>query len=121
MSEAVSPPSPSEAAGEENAADPHDAGAGPLGILGLDLKFLCRECGTKLIIDVRWQGRKLNCPHCGTPAVVPHYREVLRVSDRAQKPSSAAGHGTATSRLSDAEIEFLSTPGETSPGVDCAP
>jgi len=79
----------------------------PHKILGLDIKFLCHECGTKLIIDVRWQGRELACPLCEATAVVPHCSDWLRPSDAPRKAAPAAGSVPSASRLSDAEIEFF--------------
>jgi len=110
MPDAVSFPSPARAGGREPSAHEHEAaGSHPVKILGIDLKFLCHQCGTKLIIDVRWQGRKLNCPQCGTPAVVPHFSGVLRPPEPPAKTASAPRPPPPILRLSTAEIEFLTT------------
>ena len=105
------------AAVSESASKPQDARGLPLVILGLDLKLLCRQCGTKLIIDVSWQGRELNCPHCGMGAVVPQYSDLLIPADASRKAASIASSEAALSPLSDAEIAFLSEPGKTVPRV----
>jgi predicted RNA-binding Zn-ribbon protein involved in translation (DUF1610 family) len=95
-----------------------DAVALPPGVLGLDLKFLCRECGTKLIIDARWQGRRMNCPQCGTAAVVPQCADFLKPSDSSRNATPVSGVAPPAWSLSHAEVEFLSAPGEVAPRVD---
>ena len=107
MSDACSLSSHDEAGCTEAAAIKEATGPLPLKILGLDIKFLCHECGTKLIIDVRWQGRELVCPFCGASAVVPPCPDWLRPSDAPRKAASAAGPVPPASRLSNAEIEFF--------------
>ena len=54
------------------------AGAGCLGVLtpsllGVDVKFHCPKCRTKLKVDARWGGTDLACPQCGTPLSVPQW------------------------------------------------
>lgn len=129
MSKAVSPRCPVNAPGSESAPANKDAGALPLAILGLDLRLLCGECSAKLVIDARWQGRELHCPSCGKAAVVPHYSELLRPTDSSRKAVSSPRPAPAPSRLSEAEIAFLSEPGNivprqgepSGPGLDGAP
>jgi DNA-directed RNA polymerase subunit RPC12/RpoP len=69
----------------------------PEEILGVDLKFRCTRCATKLRIDVRWEGREVPCPRCNLRLKVPRWSEP-RADARA--PSAP--------RLTPAEIEFLS-------------
>jgi DNA-directed RNA polymerase subunit RPC12/RpoP len=76
------------------------AGCAPLfpeEILGVELKFRCTRCATKLRIDVRWEGREVPCPNCNLRLKVPRWSQP-RAETRA--PSNA--------RLSPEEIEFLS-------------
>ena len=66
----------------------------PREILSVEIRFLCGECGAKLMIDARWQGSALDCPKC---------RKHTRVPQWCTSPAPASG-----ARLSEAEIEFLS-------------
>jgi hypothetical protein len=83
-----------------------DPEAPPQEIIALELKFLCRECATKLIIAVRWQGHRLKCPHCGARVVVPDCSEILR--GKTQVGDAGAGLAPIAPRLTSAEVEFLS-------------
>ncbi len=75
----------------------------PPEILGIEIKFLCKHCETKLMIDYRWQARTVDCPGCNRLIQVP----------RCSFPELAAGaasgdeQGTG-SRLSAEELAFLS-------------
>ena len=108
MTKAFSPQSAQLVPDSETGSDILDTGAVPLVLLGLDLKLLCVKCSTKLTIDARWQGRELNCPHCGTGAVVPQYLDSLGTTDAAGRAASAARIVAALSQLSEAEVAFLS-------------
>jgi len=112
MPKADSPQYPGKAAGSEFAPNARNTGALPLVVLGLDLKLLCGKCGAKLIVDVRWQGRELNCPYCGTTALVPQYSELPRPADASRNAPPSAEPVATPSRLSEAEIAFLSEVGE---------
>lgn len=46
-------------------------GAMPVDILAVEMKLLCSECGTKLRVDVRYEGSEWPCPTCEKPARVP--------------------------------------------------
>jgi DNA-directed RNA polymerase subunit RPC12/RpoP len=76
------------------------AGCAPLfpeEILGVELKFRCARCATKLRIDVRWEGREVPCPKCNLQLKVPRWSRPA-VETRASN----------VARLSPAEVEFLS-------------
>jgi transcription elongation factor Elf1 len=54
------------------------AGAECLGVLapkllGVDVRFLCPECRTKLKVDARLGGKTLPCPKCGTILPIPQW------------------------------------------------
>jgi DNA-directed RNA polymerase subunit RPC12/RpoP len=76
----------------------------PPQILGIEIKFLCEHCGTKLMIDFRWQGRTVDCPSCQRILQVP------RCSDPECEPEATAitASSTPAARLSPAELAFLS-------------
>jgi hypothetical protein len=71
----------------------------PAGILCLDVKFLCRDCGARLVIDGRWEGRAVDCPACNALLSVPVWsgRRALERNSRRAVPA-----------LSQDEIHFLS-------------
>src|SRR5262245_33843855 len=45
----------------------------PPPILGVDVKFHCSKCRTKLKIDARWGGSTLACPQCATNQTIPQW------------------------------------------------
>jgi transcription elongation factor Elf1 len=69
------------------------APAFPEEILGVELRFRCPRCTTKLSIDVRWEGHEVSCPKCNLQTKVPRWSRT--------RPA-------VLGQLSDAEIEFLS-------------
>jgi hypothetical protein len=75
----------------------------PPNILGIEIKFLCIHCDTKLMVDFRWQGRTLDCPKCQRMTQVPRF---------AMPPPIGGPNGNAPSpperRLSPGELAFLS-------------
>ncbi|MGB8168240.1 MAG: hypothetical protein WCF18_12155 [Chthoniobacteraceae bacterium] len=93
----------------------------PPGVLSLEVKFLCGECDTKLIIDARWQGRRLNCPQCGAPVVVPECLGIVRAIDETVGGTEVGARTPGASPLTAAEINFLSGHAEEFGRVDCAP
>jgi hypothetical protein len=75
----------------------------PPKILGIELKFLCLHCETKLMVDYRWQGRTLDCPKCHRMTQVPRFGTAAPLSDAA-----AASSTSSDLRLSPSELDFLS-------------
>ncbi len=76
----------------------------PPGILALELKFLCPQCSAKLRIDARLEGQPVACPKCSHQILIPNWS--TSPPSRIQLPKSH------TAELSEAEIEFLSSPQE---------
>lgn len=95
------------------------AGAGCLGVLtpsllGVDVKFLCPKCRTKLKVDARCGGTTLDCPKCQTTLTVPQWYgapdEIVDgdATDQAQTPQASRNGGIAPSVvLSPEEMAFL--------------
>lgn len=74
----------------------------PHGVLALELKFMCPDCSAKLRIDARLEGQPVNCPKCTHTIQIPHW---------STSPATRVIHArTRTAELSEAEIEFLSSP-----------
>jgi DNA-directed RNA polymerase subunit RPC12/RpoP len=70
----------------------------PAGILSLELKFLCRNCGARLVIDARQEGQSVYCPACKEAVSVPFWSGRHSLVRAAQR---------AVSVLSQDEIQFL--------------
>ena len=68
-------------------------------ILTVVMKFLCPGCEAKMSIDVRWEGKLSECPHCHLAFHVP----MLSGPKIVEPPARAA-----LSSLSTEEIAFLS-------------
>ena len=79
---------------------PHeDAGCVPAlpdGILSLEIKILCGECGTKIRLDARLEGQLVTCPICSAQIRVPGWSRPRFSISRKSEPM-----------LSADEIEFL--------------
>jgi hypothetical protein len=94
-----------------------DAPFFPPQVLGLEVKFLCTVCQSRLGADVRWEGRGVICPVCGDRTRVPRCTGAVRwprPADMAQNPKAKA---ISDVKLSSEEIAFLSEPASTSPGA----
>lgn len=76
-------------------------------ILALEIKFLCPDCGVKLRIDARMEGLLVDCPKCAHRIRIPHWS----TAPAPARPSLA----TRPAELTEAEIQFLSGPGEAKP------
>jgi DNA-directed RNA polymerase subunit RPC12/RpoP len=71
-------------------------------ILALEIKFLCPDCRAKLRIDARLEGLLVDCPKCTHRIRIPHWSTAPAPS----RPTLAA----RAAELTEAEIEFLSSP-----------
>jgi len=76
----------------------------PPEILGIEIKFRCEHCSSKLMSDFRWQGRTIDCPRCERRVQVPRCTEVLTESEAVSAHSSSS----PAPRLSPEELAFLS-------------
>jgi hypothetical protein len=63
----------------------------PPGVLALEVKFKCRSCGCKMLIDARWEGHSIDCPKCKRGVEIPYWSRKAPVKGQ----------------LSAAEIDFL--------------
>ncbi len=72
----------------------------PREILAVEIKILCGKCDTKIRLDARMEGYRVNCPVCAAELRVPMW----------SRPADALGAKATT--LSAAEIEFLSASAE---------
>jgi len=91
------------------------AGAGCLGVfapslLGVDVKFHCPKCQTKLKVDARYGGTNLACPQCETTFSVPQWYgspgEIVEDGDQSPQAGRAVGIAPAVI-LSPEELAFL--------------
>lgn len=91
------------------------AGAGCLGVLapnllGVDVKFLCPKCQTKLKVDARWGGTSLACPLCETTLTVPQWHgspdEIKDETGQSESASCVVGVAPSVI-LSPEELAFL--------------
>lgn len=91
------------------------AGAGCLGVLapsllGVDVRFLCTKCRTKLKVDARLGGKELACPQCGTTVLVPQWHgspdEIVEQGEKPSQVTRPAGIAPAVT-LSPEELAFL--------------
>jgi len=93
------------------------AGAGCLGVyapnlLGVDVKFHCPKCRTKLKVDARWGGNPLTCPECATSLTVPQwFGKADEISDTLMPstPVNRVAAVTPSVALSPEEVAFLGT------------
>ena len=69
----------------------------PPDILSVEIKILCGHCGSKIRLDARLEGQRIQCPDCAATVDVPIW----------SRPPDATSRPRATP-LSPAEIEFLS-------------
>ena len=74
----------------------------PAEILGIEIKFRCEHCSSKLMIDFRWQGRPIDCPCCERKVQVPRCSDSV-IDDGVVSPPSIPAP-----RLSPEELAFLS-------------
>ena len=72
----------------------------PPEVLGVEMKFLCAFCKTKLMIDFRWQGRTIDCPRCCRMTQVPRWFIV-------EGPIVAKGLPVGETRLTREETAFF--------------
>ncbi len=82
------------------------AEAFPADILGIEMKFFCSHCASKIQVDARRRRQTLECPVCHEPMLVPDWSGAV--------PPFSAGEkvlppGPAV-RISAEEREFLTTP-----------
>lgn len=80
-------------------------------ILDVVMKFLCPHCASKMCVDVRWEGRAAECPHCHQPFEVPSWSNSEPHSTPVPPPvvlRSPERGGRTT--LSADEVAFLSDP-----------
>ena len=91
------------------------AAAGCMGVLaesllGVDVKFLCPKCRTKLKVDARWGGKALGCPKCGMELTVPQWHglpdEIVEHQRQAPSASQTVDLMPAVT-LSPEELAFL--------------
>jgi DNA-directed RNA polymerase subunit RPC12/RpoP len=75
----------------------------PEGVLSVDLRFVCADCGRKIQVDVRASGVVLDCPHCDSTIRVPEItytlQQIIGDSRSASPPN-----------LTEEEVAFLMTP-----------
>ena len=74
-------------------------------ILGIELKFLCEICQSKIRVDARLRGRMHECPVCHGSTSVPSWGGAL--------PPAGAEFATVPGpqvRLTQEECEFLHAP-----------
>jgi hypothetical protein len=74
-------------------------------ILGIEIKFFCESCGSKLRVDARYQGQSFPCAVCQEPTKIPEW------GGRTPPLNEGLADRTAPAvRLSADEREFLSAP-----------
>jgi DNA-directed RNA polymerase subunit RPC12/RpoP len=74
----------------------------PPEVLSVDVIFLCRRCGSKLVVDGRMEGREFDCPECDAPVKAPIW------SRPAREPTNGRTPGKERPILTPEEIGFLS-------------
>jgi hypothetical protein len=79
-------------------------------LLGVDVRFLCTKCRTKLKVDARLGGKELACPQCGTTVLVPQWHgspdEIVEQGEKPSQVTRPAGIAPAVT-LSPEELAFL--------------
>ena len=82
-------------------------------ILDVVMKFLCPHCESKMCVDVRWEGRAVECPHCHQPFHVPSWSSSEPRATPFPRPTTIRPPERAgRTSLSADEIAFLSDPPE---------
>jgi len=95
----------------------------PPDVLEVSVKFLCTQCGRRLRVDARWEGRNVVCPSCIGKTAVPRWSTVtnwphpLESGSEKPVPASRSTVDAEAATLSIEEIDFLRGPGEKSSGT----
>jgi DNA-directed RNA polymerase subunit RPC12/RpoP len=79
------------------------------GILGLEIRFLCRACESRLSIDARASDAYVDCPRCGSEIRVPSLPGLpaLPPGEEPERPAPVARADDGPSVLDPEEIRFL--------------